>query len=84
LDYFDELEDRRVRQQVAQAGSGDVDGGGETEMCTTWLTQVWISSGQALNHCQVNSGQALNYCRVNSGQVLNYKMINSGQILTYY
>jgi hypothetical protein len=51
LDYFDDMEDRRVREQVVQAGSGNVD---ETEMCTPWLTQVRINSGQALNHCQVN------------------------------
>jgi hypothetical protein len=45
LDYSDDLEDRRVGEQVMKAGSGKMDGRGETEMCTPWLTQVWINSG---------------------------------------
>jgi hypothetical protein len=92
LDYFDELEDRRVRQQVAQAGSGNVDGRGETDMCTTWRTQVWINSGHALNCYKVNSGQTLNSRKTNSGQAsnccqvkgcqtLNPNRIDSGQVL---
>jgi hypothetical protein len=81
LDFFDDLEDRRVREQLAQAGSSNVDDSGETEMCTPWPTQVWINSGQALNHCQVNSGQAFNYRQINSGQTMNCYWMNSGQAL---
>lgn len=49
LDYFDDMEDRRIREQVVQAGSGNADGSSDTETCTPWLTQVWINSGQVLN-----------------------------------
>jgi hypothetical protein len=71
LDYLDDLEDRRVREQVAQAGSSNVDSTGGTEVCTHWLTQVWISSGQVLNCWVVNSGQVLNCNRIHSGQIFN-------------
>lgn len=51
MDYFDELEDRRVREQVAQAGSGNVDGSGETEMCTTWQTQDHVLARLLQRYC---------------------------------
>jgi hypothetical protein len=95
LDYADDQEDRRVREQVAQVGSGNMDRSDEIEVCTPWVTQVWVNGGQAINYCQVNSVRALNSrwvnsgqatycCQVNSVQALkNSRRTNSGQALNY-